>query len=491
MKKFLSLEWKQFFRSSYWQKSMAMNIFLGFLALYMLLNFLVIGIGAYYILKENYPDKDPLQIVNSVLIYWFLGDLIFRYMGQKLPEASVRPLLTLPIKKKKITQYILMKSTFSFWVFLPLMAFVPFAVVLWQKGYDHTLVLAWLTAVTALTLSNNYLNYLVNKNNKIFFAIAGLLLIMGSLDYFNIVPFHRYFAGAFEHLKDAPWLALIPVVAAVVLYRLVYKNIYQHLYLDDVLRKQTEKVQAGNLKFVNRLGEIGRFISMDIKKILRNKRTKGMVYQIFLIPLMGILYIKLGNPTDNHKELLMKFILPAIYMLGAFSISYGNYIPAWDSAHYPFIMAQNVNFKKYLESKWWLLNGMSLLIFILTIPYVYYGWDFLALLFAVFVFVTGFLNLAILWMGAYNSRRIDLSQKASFNSQGLSARNFMVAMFILMVPMIVLMLVTKFYGLKYSLGLLILMGLPGLLFKDYFLEKITKLYLKKKYKTLHGFKQQV
>ena len=491
MKKFLMLEWKQFFRSSYWQKSLAMNIFLGFLALYMLLNFLVIGIGIYFILKKEYPEQDPLHIVNSVLIYWFLGDLIIRYLGQKLPGASIRPLLILPVKKKEITRYILIKSTFSFWVFLPLMAFVPFAVVLWNKGYDHTLIVAWLTSVIALTLSNNYLNYLINKTNKTLFIVAGLLLILGSLDYFDIIPFHEYFARLFNSLATRPWLALIPVTLAAILYRLVYRNIYQHLYLDDVLKKQTEKVQAGNLKFVNRLGETGTYISMDIKKILRNKRTKGMVYQLIFIPLMGILYIKMGKQMENHEDLLIKFVFPAIYMLGTFSISYGNYIPAWDSAHYPFIMAQNVNFKKYLESKWWLLNGMTFLIFLLTIPYAYYGWDFLALLFAVFIFVIGFLNWVILWLGAYNSKRLELNQKASFNSQGLSARNFLTAVFILIIPLITIMLVTKFFGLKYSLGLLILMGLPGIIFKEHIVDKLSKLYIKRKYKTLHGFKQQV
>jgi len=491
MKKFLSLEWKQFFRSSYWQKSMAMNIFLGFLALYMLLNFLVIGVGIYFILKKEYPEQDPLHIVNSVLVYWFLGDLIIRYLGQKLPEASIRPLLILPVKKKEITRYILMKSTFSFWVFLPLMAFVPFAVVLWQKGYDHTLVLAWLTAVTALTLSNNYLNYLVNKNNKIFFAIAGLLLIMGSLDYFNIVPFHRYFARLFNSLATRPWLALIPVALAVILYRLVYRNIYQHLYLDDVLKKQTEKVQAGDLKFINRLGsDTAIFLKNDIRLIWRNRRTKNLVKSSLFMVAYGLIFIKMMH-SKTPEQTFLNFVFPAIFMTGMFSYYFGMFIPAWDGAYYPFLMSQNIKMKQYLESKWLLMTISNIIMFILTIPYVYFGWKYLIILLSMTIFNIGYSNLFILWMGAYNSKRIDLDKSGYFSSEGVSARTFIIAFMFLLLPMLIFYLVYIYGNFKMAVGILILLGITGLIFKNYFLEKIADLYLKKKYKTLHGFKQQV
>jgi len=491
MKKFLLLEWKQFFRSSYWQRSMAMNIFLGLFALYMLLNFLVIGIGLYFILKKEYPKQDPLHIVNSVLVYWFLGDLILRYLGQKLPEASIRPLLILPVKKKEITRYILMKSTLSFWVFLPLMAFVPFAVVLWHKGYDHTLVIAWLTSVVALTLSNNYLNYLINKNQKIFFTIAGLLLILGSLDYFGLIPFHEYFAGLFNSLATRPWLALIPVALAVTLYRLVYRNIYQHLYLDDVLKKQTEKVQAGNLKFINRFGgDTAVFLKNDIRLIWRNRRTKNLVKSSLFMVFYGLIFIKMMH-SKSEESALLNFVFPAIFMTGMFSYSFGMFIPSWDGAYYPFLMSQNIKMKQYLESKWLLMSLSNLIMFILTIPYVYFGWKYLVLLLAMTIFNIGYSNLFILWMGAYNSKKIDLDKSGYFSSEGFSARTFLVAFMFLLFPMILFFLAYVFANFKIAVGILILLGITGLIFKDYFLEKIANLYLSKKYKTLHGFKQQV
>ena len=69
---FLKLEWKQYFRSANWQKSIFLNILLVLFALYFMLSFLAIGIGGFFILKEQFPDQDPLVLVNSFLLFEFV-----------------------------------------------------------------------------------------------------------------------------------------------------------------------------------------------------------------------------------------------------------------------------------------------------------------------------------------------------------------------------------------------------------------------------------
>ena len=111
---FLKLEWKQFVRSASFGKSIALKILMGFFALYFIVCFLAIGVLGYYILKKQLPDSDPLQIVNSFLMYVIVADLIFRYLMQKLPVMNIKPLLVLPIQKSKIVHFILTKSSCSF-----------------------------------------------------------------------------------------------------------------------------------------------------------------------------------------------------------------------------------------------------------------------------------------------------------------------------------------------------------------------------------------
>ena len=50
--KFISLEWKQFFRSASFGKSLALKILMGFFALYFIVTFLALGVGLYPGLKK-------------------------------------------------------------------------------------------------------------------------------------------------------------------------------------------------------------------------------------------------------------------------------------------------------------------------------------------------------------------------------------------------------------------------------------------------------
>ena len=169
---FLKLEWKQYFRSAHWQKGIAIKVIMVFFALYFIVSFLAVGVGGYYLLKKEFPDQDPLQMVNAYLLYAFLGDLVVRYLMQKLPVMNIKPFLILPIKKSKLVHYVLGKSSFSAFNIFGLFFYVPFSIVLINEGYTTSGVLGWLFFIILLTQANNFLNFLINKNNKAFAIIA-------------------------------------------------------------------------------------------------------------------------------------------------------------------------------------------------------------------------------------------------------------------------------------------------------------------------------
>ena len=73
IKHFINFEWKQFFRSSYWQKSIALNILMAFLALYFILVFLALGIGLYPILKKKISRIRPLNYFERIFVLLVLG----------------------------------------------------------------------------------------------------------------------------------------------------------------------------------------------------------------------------------------------------------------------------------------------------------------------------------------------------------------------------------------------------------------------------------
>src|SRR5690606_32705045 len=133
-KHFISLQWKAFFRSASLGKSIGLKIFMAFLAIYFGILFLLLGIGLYPLLQEFFPGEEPLQIVNRWILIYLGFELMMRFFMQTLPVMTVKPLLTAPIPKRKVVNYVLLRSLFSFFNILPLFLIVPFAAFTVYKG---------------------------------------------------------------------------------------------------------------------------------------------------------------------------------------------------------------------------------------------------------------------------------------------------------------------------------------------------------------------
>ena len=181
MKKLISLAWKSFRRSSYFQMNLAIRIliilgfiYFGGIALFM-------GIASFYIIKKALDVDDPLIIVNSFLIYWFLADLLIRFFMQQLPVMNIKPYLILPFKRSKIIRYLLTRTGVSFFNILPLLFFVPFSIVLIVEGYSILGSFTWFLSMLCLVFSNNFINFLINKTNAYFYGILAFTVALVAL----------------------------------------------------------------------------------------------------------------------------------------------------------------------------------------------------------------------------------------------------------------------------------------------------------------------
>ena len=191
VRQFAKFEWKQFFRSPYWQKSIALNVLLVFLGLYFIAVFFGLGISIYPLLKKQFPESDPLILVNGFLFYWFLGDLMLRFFLQKLPVMNIKPMLTLPIKKSSILHYVLGKSAVSFFNFLPLFAVIPFGIILMSQNYETATVLSWMLLMFVFSMIINFLNFIIESKSAetelSFLPIILLGSVLFAINYFEIL----------------------------------------------------------------------------------------------------------------------------------------------------------------------------------------------------------------------------------------------------------------------------------------------------------------
>ncbi len=489
IKHFLNLEWKQYFRSSYWQKSLALNILLVFFALYFIGMFLLIGVGLYPGLKKTFPEQDHFIIVNTYIFYWFIFELLLRFFLQKLPVMSVKPLLTMPVKRKTIVNFVLGKSVFSFFNILPLFIAVPFAIFLSINGYALSVVLIWLLAVIIVTFISNFLNFIIEAYSaELSVPFLPILVVVGglfALNHFGIISFTEIVGSGMLAITKTPILIVVPLLILAILYILNFKLLRKKLFLDASLKTKIKDVNTSDLSWTKRFGDIAPFMQLDLKLIWRNKRTKSMA----MLMVIGLLYGLFFYPNEVYRNMVFMSSFIGIFSTGFFLINFGQFIPAWDSGYYKMLMSQNIKYEQYLRSKFILMVMSVAIMFVLGIPYVYFGWKILIAHFAAAIYNIGVNSHIILFGGSFNRKKIDLNKKAAFNYQGTGAVQWLIGIPLMAVPMALFALINWLAGYELAIATLIILGVVGILLHKNLMTAITKKYLDSKYKMIAAFDQ--
>ncbi|MGB3150842.1 MAG: DUF5687 family protein [Maribacter sp.] len=485
-KKFFGLQWKSFFRSSNLGKSLGIKILMIFFGIYMLVTLAVSGAGMYFILREIFPDQNPMWMISQYLVYWILIELFLRYFMQKLPVMDIKPFLTTPVKKSSIAHYILGRSGASFYNLLSLFFFVPFAIVLLFQGYPALNVILWVIAIFAIVLCGNYVNLLINKNDKALIAIVSILIAVYALDYFQIFSIKAFFGPIFHALYAYPVTVLVPIALAILIYYANYKFLRNKIYLDASLKTMAKKANTSDLAWTKRFGELGTFLQLDLKMIWRNKRTKSQVFISLLFVFYGLIFYT----QDIYADMMPMKAFLGVFMTGIFLSNFGQFIPAWDSSYYSMMMSQNIPLRKYLESKAMLISVSVVVMFLLTIPYVYFGWEALAINLSCALYNLGVNIPVILFFGSFNKKRIELDQSPFGNMQGTSATQFLIMLPVLVAPILLFTIFYYLISFEAAVVILSVLGIIGFAMKNYLLNLITEQYRKKKYGMIAGFKEK-
>lgn len=488
-KRFIALEWKQFSRSSYFQKGIAIKILLAFGALYFIGMAAFMGVAAYFGLQKFMPDKDPITVVNNFVIYWFLADMVFRYFLQQLPVLNIKPYMVIPIKRSVVIHFLLGKTSISFFNFLPLFFFLPFSITLLVNGdYSILHIASWFFSMMLFTLSINYLNFLLNKNNKVFYVIASLLIAAGLLQFYGIYSVTEPAGYFFNTIYNKPYAVLIPLLLMVMLYRVNFKFIRKDFYLDGAISKETKDVHTQELTWLNRFGKIAPFLKNDVRMIMRNKRPKQVLLMSFLFLFYGLIFYT----QETYQEMPAFLAFASMFVTGGFLMSFGQLVPSWDSEYYKLLMSQNIPYREYLKSKWSLMVVAVLISFILSTPYIYFGWDIFGMIAAGALFNMGLNSFITLYGGVLNRVPVELNvrAKAFSNTQGFNPTQLLIALPKIFGPILIFYIPYKLINFETGIICLAVSGVLGLVFTNFFLNQIEKVYQKQKYKTIAAFSEK-
>ncbi len=289
--KLFYLQWKSFFRAAGVASKLAQKILIGFVWVYFAFVFTGLAFIAFFAVQDDL-GLDPLPTVSGFLVYAFVLWVVIRYFIQKMPMVHVQPLLALPIAKKNIVHFGLTKSVISFFNIVNLFFFVPFGVILLTEDYSLWGVISWWVSIGCVILATNFVNVLLNSQDRLLLSVAGVLFGLFGLQYYEIFDITAFSKPIFMAPYYQPLWALVPMALVLFSYRWSFKHFLKKLYMDsDQMRPKNETQRATDLKWLDGFGRISFFLKNDIRLIVRNKRARMAVWMGVAFLFYGLIFM--------------------------------------------------------------------------------------------------------------------------------------------------------------------------------------------------------
>ena len=487
---FIKLRLRETTRSAAWNKNLAINILFGFFMLYMTVNFLLLGFLLDRILLQAFPDDDPVALVNGMLFYYLGVELLVRFLMQQTPAMSITPFLHLPVRRSRLMHLLLARSTVSPLNYISFLIFIPFAIRA-VSLYSGMAACLWLLMLFLLVVFVIYINVYVKRQMvvkplvSLSCGLAFIALIVA--DIFGLLPISDFSAAVFGAILAQPLWILAPVALVAGVYLLNYRFLKACSYPEEIDRTVRKgKVAVRNLGFMSRFGLIGELLGLELKLILRHKRTKSVLFVTPIFLLYGFMFYTLPVYSNSMGWL----VFTGIIVTGMTMLSYGNYIVSWESKFFDGILTREGSILDYFRSKYYFLVLLSLVSYVLTSPYAFLGMKFLGIQTACFLFNIGVNTLLMLWFAQYSRKRVELSQGSAFNWQGTGASNFIVLLPAMLLPVIIVSLFSWVDRVNWGLSILALLGVTGLLCHKWILQLVCRNFAHTKYAQAEGFRER-
>lgn len=483
----LGHDWKGMLRSPFWQKSIWVNILLGLMSLYLLFFGAMMGYFVDDLIREVYKDTNVINAFIRVLFYYFIMELMIRFILQKLPVISIQPYMTLPVKKLTLLNYPLLKTFPSFFNILSVLLTLPFVIKVVTPASSAATSLSWCMIIFSMVIINNFLCFTLKKYLvKRPFIILLIITVIAALLYLEVegrIRISSGFESAFLYITGRPALAVIPVFLAALTYLLAYALLKRNSYIEE--EKIMNRKRSVDLSFLSRYGETGSLIRNELRLIMRNRRPRLTVIIGLLFMLYGFM---LTGSSLNEKQIFVIFL--GFFLTGIMSLNYGQFVFMWESCYFDTILANKISVPGYLKSKWILFAVMNLINFILCLPYGFLLPDLWLVSTSLFIYNTGITSIIMLLFGTLYRSPIDIGKSTFMNYEGTNAFQFLMVGVLLGLPYLIL-LVFKIMGIaQYCYYAYLILGISGIIFRDFLLKFISRILIKNKYRMSAGFRNR-
>ncbi len=477
-------------RNPMYEKNRFAQFFLVFGALFWVAYLIFMGTMLAFSLKNSTINFEAYQLLNMALPVILSIDFLMRFPIQKPPTQEITPYLLLPIPKKQVINFLLLRSIPHFMNFFWLFFFIPFSLFTVTTYYGLSGVLLYNLGIWLLLVINNYwyqLCRLLISENLFWILLplifyAGLALLIFLPDESPVGYFFRAFG---DYLIEGKLWVFLLVILCIALLFLVNRFVVNKLIYSETSKSQdtTKVLSISSYSYLEKFGEIGEFMRLELKLLLRNKRCRSSLRNIAIVV---ILFSGLISFTPAYDGFFMSNFI-ALYAFISFGTVILTYIMSYEGNYMDGLMTRKESVLNLLKAKYLIYSLGTLIPFVLMIPAVVMDKISLLKLFSFSFFTIGFVYFFLFQLAVYNTKAIPLNTTVS-GRQSSTGIQTLVSMCAFFIPLAFYSLAQTFWDETYSLWLFLIIGLLFILTSNLWIKNIYTRFMKRRYENMNEFR---
>ncbi|MDR1004156.1 MAG: DUF5687 family protein [Prevotellaceae bacterium] len=436
--------------------------------------------------------REPYHYINAGLIFIFAFDFVMRFAFQKPPTQEVKPYLLLPVRRQRLIDFLLIRSGLSSYNTLWLFFFVPFALLSITKFYGIGGVITYCFGIWLLALVNNYW-YLFCRTlieERIWWlvlpvAVYAVIALVIFLPYPNDSPWFDWSTTMGEGFIQGHWAVFLLTMLVIVLLWMVNRSVMTGLIYNELNKVEDTQVKhLSEYKFLDRYGELGEYIRLELKLLFRNKMPKTSMHIIIVVVVFFSLVLSFTEVYDGRG--MRSFIV--IYNFVVFGIMFLSTIMGYEGNYLDGLMSRKESIYTLLRAKFTLYSLAMLIPFVLMLPTIIMGKLSLLTCVSWGIFTSGCIFFCMFQLAVYNKNTIPLNAKLSARRNAGTGLQNLITGLALGVPILANMLLILWVGETATAWILIVIGAGFIFTSNIWLKNIYHRFMARRYQNMEGFR---
>lgn len=436
--------------------------------------------------KEDVPE-----VLFYALPFLLIVDFGMRFMTQQTPLMLVKPYLLTPISKYTAIECFLTSQILDFGNLFWMTFFLPYVFIVWCGGVTTWVALGmlFLLHLTVVVNSQWYLLVRTLINQSMWWwalpaAFYGTLILPLFLLPDHILDKVTDFLDDILEGYAFSWWSFMLFAALFIVLFLINRTLQMRLVYNEISKNEKTKLKhVSEFKALNRFGQIGEYLKLEIKSTMRNKAIRSRFIQGVCIIMFFSLMIAFGSVYNSSFErnfwCLYAFIFFGTVNLIKVMCPEGNFIDM--------LMVHEENILTLLRAKYYFYCAILILPFLFCLIPVFAGKYPILMVLAYLFTATGPVYCMLFQMAVYNKTTLPLNDKITGKNQMENKWQAIVSMIGFFVPVAIVMLLQAIFSDEIAYLVLIVIGLAFTLAEPYWMRNIYRRMMLRRYDNLEGF----